>query len=84
MNKLLLTFSIPKIGIDFDAYIPINKKVGTIKKYLIHIISELSGEVYNTTLEQIKFIDHETGKEYENNLYIKDSGIKNGTKLIIL
>ena len=84
MNKLLLTFFIPEIGLEFDAYIPINKKVGTIKKYLINMINDMTENNYDATVESMKFVDHETGKEYENNLYIKETGIKNGTKLIIL
>lgn len=84
MNKLLLNFSVPTVGVNFDAYIPINKKIGTIKKYLIPIINEMSENNFNVSLEEVQFVDHETGKEYENNLYVKDTEIKNGTKLIIL
>lgn len=84
MNKLLLTFFIPEIGFEFDAYIPINKKVGTIKKYLYNMINDMTENNYTGKAESMKFVDHETGNEYENNLYIKETDIKNGTKLIIL
>ena len=29
-------------------------------------------------------IDRDTGNEFENNMYVKDSGIKNGSKIIII
>ena len=29
-------------------------------------------------------IDKDTGREYENDMYVKDSNIKNGSKLVII
>ena len=45
MNKLLISIEVPSIEQNFDLFIPINKKMGTIKKYVIKSIHELSGGI---------------------------------------
>ena len=75
MNKILVLVYIPEIEQEYDVYIPINKKIGTIKKYLISSVEEFNdGNVSNI----------ENFKIYDNNTYVRDSGIKNGTKLILM
>ena len=37
MNKFLITVIIPTIEKEYDVYIPNNKKMGTIKKYLLGV-----------------------------------------------
>lgn len=84
MDKVLVSVGIPSVEMSFDVYLPINKKVGTIKKYLLNAIHELTENQINITLEKMMLIDKVTGKEHENDVYVKDSGIKNGTSIIIL
>lgn len=83
-NKFLITIVLPTIEMEFDVYIPNNRKVGTIKKKLLVSIAELSNNMFIKTLEEVKMIDRETGREYENDMCIKDTGIKNGSKIIIM
>lgn len=83
-NKYLINVILPTIEMNFDVYIPNNKKVGTIKKKILQTIVELSNENFQTTFEDLKMIDRETGKEYENDICIKDTGIRNGSKIIIM
>lgn len=82
MNKLLISIEVPSIEENFDLFIPINKKMGTIKKYVIKSIHELS----NGILEEktYLFFDIDTGKKYDNNVYVKDSGIKNGARIMMV
>lgn len=83
MNKILVLVYIPEIEQEYDVYIPINKKVGTIKKYLISSVEEFNdGNVSN--IENLKLYDKENSMLYNNNTLVKDSGIKNGTKLILM
>ena len=83
-NKYVVTFIFPNIEEEFDAYIPNNKKLGTVKKKILDIITENSNYVFNKNFEFLKFIDRDNGVEFENNVYIKDTGIKNGSKIIVL
>ena len=84
MNKYLVTIIVPTLEMDFEMYIPNNKKVGTIKTYISKSINELTSGQYNRDANSIILIDRVSGKEYLNNLYIKDTEIKNGTKLIFM
>jgi len=83
MNKILIIVYIPLIEQEYDIYIPINKKIGTIKNTIIKSIVELSdGNIKNTS--NLKLYDKETTNIYDNNIMVKDSGIKNGSKLILM
>ena len=82
MNKLLISVEVPSIEQSFDLFIPINKKIGTIKEYIIKSIHELSGGILND--KNYLFFDIDTGIKYGNNVYVKDSGIKNGARIIMV
>ena len=61
-----------------------------MNKYLITVIVpivEFEYDIYipnNKKIEEVRMIDRDTGNEFENNMYVKDSGIKNGSKIIII
>lgn len=82
-NKYLITILIPDIEYEFDVYIPSNKKVGTIKKYLYPSINELTNGTFKIK-DNVLFIDRDNGITYDNDKLIKDSGIKNGTKIVLI
>ena len=82
MNKLLISIEVPSIEQNFDLFIPINKKMGTIKKYVIKSIHELSDGILED--KTYLFFDVDTGTEYSNNVYVKDSGIKNGARIMMV
>ena len=83
MNKILVLVYIPELEQEYDVYIPINKKIGTIKKYLISSVEEFN-DVNVSNIENFKIYDKDNSKIYDNNTYVRDSGIKNGTKLILM
>ena len=83
MNKILVLVYFPLLEQEYDIYIPINKKIGTIKKTIIKSIYELNeGNIKNP--EKLKLCDKETTNTYDNNVIVKNSGIKNGSKLILM
>ncbi len=83
MNKVLIKVYVPYIGEEYDVFIPVNRKIGTVKKYIINTIYELSnGNLKN--INKIRIYDKQTGEILNNNMYIKESNIRNGTKLILL
>lgn len=84
MNKYLITVIVPIIEFEYDIYIPNNKKIGTIKTLILESLSELSNNSFNKKINEVRMIDRDTGNEFENNMYVKDSGIKNGSKIIII
>lgn len=82
MNKLLISIEVPSIEQTFDLFIPINKKMGTIKKYVLDGIKNLSGNILED--KNYMFFDIDTGTKYGNNIYVKDSGIKNGARIMMV
>ena len=84
MNKYLISVIVPIGEFEYDIYIPNNKKIGTIKTLILKSLSELSNSSFNKQINEVRMIDRDTGIEYENNMYVKDSGIKNGSKIIII
>lgn len=84
MNKFLITIIVPNIEYECDLFVPNNKKVGTIKTSILESLKILTNGVFNKTINDVKFIDKDTKEEYDNSKLVKDTNIKNGTKLIIL
>ena len=84
LNKYLITVIVPIIELEFDVYIPNNKKVGTIKTHILSAIREESNNSFNKSINDIRIIDRDNGKEFDNNVLVKDSGIKNGTKIVVI
>lgn len=84
MNKFLITIIVPEIEYQCDLFIPNNKKVGTIKTSILESLKTLTNNAYVKTINDVKFINKDTKEEYDNNKMIKDTNIKNDTKLIIL
>lgn len=83
MNKLLVVVYVPLLGEHYDVFIPINKKIGTIKKVIIDTINELSDNSIENP-NKMKLYNKEDCKVYDNNIYVKNSNIKNGTILMLL
>ena len=83
-NKFLITVIVPEIEMEFDMYIPNNKKIGTIKQNVLKCIAEFSGGVYIRGLDNVRMFDRNTGVDLENDTFVKDSPIKNGSRIIIM
>ena len=84
LNKYLITVIVPIIELEFDVYIPNNKKVGTIKTHILSAIREESNNSFNKNINDIRIIDRDSGKEFDNNVLVKDSGITNGSKIVVI
>lgn len=84
MNKYLVTVIVPVINLTFDVEIPNNRKIGTIKKILLTEVNSKASGMYNKSFNDIRVIDRDNGAEYSNDMYIKDSKIINGSKLILI
>lgn len=82
-NKILILVYIPVIEMELDFYIPINRKIGTIKKAIVNYVNE----TYELELEKdrkILICDKVTGQIFDEKSVIKNSNISNGSKLLFL
>ena len=74
-NKVLINLIVCSMGKNYDLYIPINEKVGNITKLLNNT---LFYDSKNNT-----FINALTGEVYDNNTLVRDTDIKNESKIIL-
>ena len=82
-NKILITVNVPLLSKSYDLFIPINKKVGTIRKYFIDVINELSDNSL-VNIDKLNLYDKDGCIVYDLNVYVKGSGIVNGTEFILI
>ncbi|MGN1312517.1 MAG: hypothetical protein ACI4U4_05900 [Bacilli bacterium] len=81
-NKILIIVRVPFIEKEYQMYIPINKKIGYIKQLIVSSIKEKNdGNIDNNNFN---LIDKDTGNILDNNKYVKDSTIRNGTVLFLI
>lgn len=82
-NKILIELSIPSIEKSYDIFIPINKKIGTMKTLIEEALVELTGHAY-VIKKDSNLYSQETGTIYNVNTSIKDTDLKNGSKIILI
>ena len=82
-GNLWITINVPLLSKSYDIFIPINKKVGTIRKYCIDVINELSDNSLVDT-DKLNLYDKDGCIVYDLNVYVKGSGIVNGTEFILI
>ena len=82
-NKILIELYIPLIEKSYDLYIPINKKVGTIKRLIEESLVKLTDNAY-IPKEQTNLYSKETGQIYDVNKTIRDTDLKNGSRIILI
>jgi len=78
-NKILVNVYMLELSKNFEIFIPINEKVGNIIKLLSNILLD---SINFTRSNVIMNID--TGECYKNNQIIRETNIRNETKLILL
>lgn len=82
-NKILLEISIPSIEKSYDVFVPVSKRIGTIKTLVEKGIIDLTDHNY-VVKDDTNLYSKETGKIYDVNMKIIDSDLKNGSRLILL
>jgi len=82
MNKILITVVVPTIEENYDIYIPVSKSIKVTKDLLVKTINELS-EGHFPIKEKCTLLSSE-GKPFDNNSIIKECGLKNGDKIILI
>ena len=82
-NKILVELSIPSIEKTYDLYIPINKKIGTVKGLIEQSLVELTDRAYEIR-EDTNFYSKETGEIYNVNSTVVDTDLENGSRIILM
>lgn len=83
MDKILVSVYVLAIDEEYDMYIPINEKVATIVELIQNTIKELSGDYYQINTKALLY-NGVDGKIINNNNIVKFSGLKNGTRVLLI
>ena len=82
-NKILLEVYIPSIEKEYDIFVPVNKKIGTIKKMIETGITDLTDDVYSIS-DDTNLYSKDTGNMYDVNVSLIDTDLKNGSRVILI
>ncbi len=82
-SKILVQISVPLIEKNYDLYIPINKKIGTIKKLIEESLKELTDNIYTPKAES-NFYSKTTGEIYNVNHSVRETDLQNGSKIVLI
>ncbi|MCI8568618.1 MAG: hypothetical protein HFJ11_01395 [Bacilli bacterium] len=82
-NKVLIELVVPILEEKFDVYIPINKKIGNVIILLSKVVGDLSGGYFQES-EFNTLYDGITGDSYGIDMLVRESNIRNGSKLILM
>lgn len=82
-NKILIELEIPLVEKKYDLFIPINKKIGTIKKLIENSLKELTDTNYEIR-EDTNLYSKDTGEIYDVNKTVRDTDLKNGSRIILI
>ncbi len=82
-NKVLVEITVPEIDQTYNAFLPINKKVGNILVLITKAISDMSNNNYQVSTTNALY-NRITGEKYNTDDLIRETNIRNGTKLVLL
>lgn len=82
-NKFLVELFVPSIGMKYNVYIPVNRRIGNVIVLLNKALFDLTNGEYIGTDNTIIY-DRDTGLPYDINLLVRETNIKNGSGIVIL
>ena len=82
-NKILIELEVPLIEKKYDLFIPINKTIGTVKDIIEKSLLELTDNDYEIK-EDANLYSKDTGDIYDVNQTVRDTDLKNGSRVILL
>ncbi len=82
-NKILIEVYIPSIEKEYDIFIPISKRVGTIQKLIEEGINVFNDNNF-TLREDMNLYSKDTGMIYDVNQKVIDTDLENGSQLILI
>ena len=72
---------VPMLEQEYNVFIPIVKNVGIIKKTIVDVISDITGYQLKNDM---KLVDRNTNKVYDERMFVTEAEIQNGTKLLLV
>ena len=82
-NKILLEVFIPIIEEEYDVFVPVSKRIGTIKKLIEKGILDLASDDFQIK-DDSNFYSKTSGQIYDVNKKVIDTDLKNGSRIILI
>lgn len=82
-NKILVEVVVPVLEENYDVFIPVNKKIGNIVGLLTKVVSELSLGYFQNN-NSICLYNGITGEVYPMDVLVRNTDIRNGSKIILM
>ena len=82
-NKVLITLYIPHLDKKYDMYIPVNKRIHVIIDLVKKALYELSEGSFREN-DDYELYNYETGELYNMNDLVRDTNIRNNSKIVII
>ena len=82
-NKVLVELVVPVLEVRYDVYIPVNKKIGNVIILLSKVVGDLSMGYFEEN-DYNKLYDGDTGEKYGVDVLVRDTNIRNGSRLILM
>ena len=82
-NTVIVEILVPEIEETYTVFLPINKKIGNILVLITKAINDLSNGNYELT-NQNALYNRATGEKYSLNSILRETDIRNGSKLVLL
>ena len=83
MNKILIRLYVPIMEKKYDVWLPLDKKISSVIVLLLNAINDLEGGYYRPE-DLPNIYDRVTGEMYNSEISIRQSGMKNGTEIILI
>ena len=82
-NKVLVSLNVPILEKKYDVYLPVNRKIHNVIGMLKNSLFELSNGSFKLDNQYVLY-NEENGNPYDMNILVRDSDIRNGSKIILL
>lgn len=82
-NKVLIKLFVPEIDEEYDIFIPVNIRIGTLINLLNLSLTEVSGGLYKANAVR-RLYNMEDGLAYTSNDLIRETSIRNGSTIIFI
>lgn len=82
-NKIIISVIVPSLEHTYDMFVPVNRKVHDVIDLIKKAMFELSGGSFDTSKNYFLY-NQENGNVYDMNELIRNTDIRNDTKVIML
>ena len=82
MEKYLIEIALPAAGIKYDMLVPELMQVGTLTSLAASVLSKLSKGMYTASPYSV-LCERGSGMQFDRTLRLRDTPIRNGTRLIL-